>query len=75
MCHLALRRWRFLRLARHAAAAWYLFCYRRITGMTAAAIDAWRLPVAVAWWREGSAAYLPALAEYVAARLDQSDAA
>lgn len=64
-----LRRWRWLRLARHAAAAWYLFCYRRLTGMPGAAIDAWRLPVAVAWWREGSAADLPALAAYVRARL------
>jgi aminoglycoside phosphotransferase (APT) family kinase protein len=64
-----LRRWRWPRLARHAAAAWYLRCYRRRTGMNEAAIDAWRLPVAVAWWREGSAAHLPALADYVAARL------
>ena len=64
-----LRRWRWLRYARHAAAAWYLFCYRRVTGTGDAAIDAWRLPVAVAWWREGSAAHLPALAEYVEARL------
>lgn len=64
-----LRRWRWPRLARHAAADWYLFCYRRFTGMSDAAIDAWRLPVAVAWWREDSAAYLPALADYVEARL------
>lgn len=65
----ALRRWRALRHARHAAAAWYLFRYRRVTGMSDAAIDGWRLPVAVAWYRDGSAAYLPALRAYIDARL------
>lgn len=64
-----LQRHRWLRLARDAAAAWYLLCYRRLTGISDAAIDAWRLPVAVAWLREGSAAYLPALAAYVERRL------
>ena len=64
-----LRRWRWLRLTRHVAAEWYLFCYCLVTGMPRAAIDAWRLPVAVAWWRTGSAAHLPSLADYVAARL------
>ena len=68
-----LRRWRWLRLARHAAAAWYLFCYRRLTGMSAEAIDAWRLPVAVAWCREGSAAHLPALAAYIERRVKLPD--
>lgn len=64
-----LRRHGWTRAARDAAAAWYLFCYRRMTGIDEAAIDAWRLPVAVAWLREGSAAYLPALQDYVDRRL------
>lgn len=71
--HPLLRRWRWPRLARHAAAEWYLFCYCRLTGMRREAIDAWRLPVAVAWWREGSAAHLPALADYVAGRLSREN--
>ena len=64
-----LRRWPALRVARDAAAAWYLFCYRALTGMDRAAVDAWRLPVAVAWLREGSAAHQPALAAWIERRL------
>ncbi len=64
-----LRRHRWPRVARGAAAAWYLACYRRMTGVGEAAVDAWRLPVAVAWLREGSAAHLPALQDYVDRRL------
>jgi aminoglycoside phosphotransferase (APT) family kinase protein len=64
-----LRRHAGPRVARDAAAAWYLHCYRRLSGMSEAAIDAWRLPVAVAWLREGSAAHLPALQAYVDRRL------
>ena len=66
-----LRRWPALHLARDAAAEWYLFCYRRLTGLPDQAIDAWRLPVAVAWLREGSAAHAPALAAWVRRRLDR----
>lgn len=69
-----LRRHGWLRQARDAAAAWYLFCYRRLTGMDEAAIDAWRLPVAVAWLREDSAAHLPALAAYVDRRVGREPA-
>jgi len=70
----ALRRHPALRIARHAAADWYLFCYRRLTGMTRERIDAWRLPTAVAWMRSDSAAHLPSLRRYVERRLarDQS---
>lgn len=64
-----LRRYPTLRVARHAAADWYLLCYRRITGMSADAIDAWRLPVAVAWLRADSAAHIPSLAAWVKRRL------
>lgn len=59
----------WLRSVRHGAAAWYLTCYRRITGMTDAQVDAWRTPVAVAWLREGSAAHAPSLRRYIAARI------
>ena len=65
----SLRRHAALRAARHAAADWYLLCYRSITGMPAAAIDAWRLPTAVAWMRAGSAAHAPSLAAYAEQRL------
>ena len=68
----ALRRYRRLRVARHAAADWYLFCYRRTTGMSSQQIDAWRLPIAVAWMRRDSAAHLPSLAAYVERRLGRS---
>jgi thiamine kinase len=61
----ALQRHPTLRIARHAAAEWYLFCYRRITGMPAHAIDRWRLPTAVAWMRGDSAAHAPSLAAFV----------
>ena len=64
-----LRQHAWPRISRDAAAAWYLFSYRRLTGMSDAAIEAWRLPVAVAWLREGSAAHLPALQAYVDRRL------
>lgn len=64
-----LRRHPSLRIARHAAADWYLLCYRRITGAPAAAVDAWRLPVAVAWMRADSAAHAPSLSAYVDHRL------
>jgi aminoglycoside phosphotransferase (APT) family kinase protein len=70
-----LRRHALPRITREAAAAWYLLCYRRQTGMSDAAIDAWRLPVAVAWLREGSAAHLPALQAYVDRRLARRPAA
>lgn len=65
----ALRRWHWARVARHAAARWYLWCYRLAGGIGETEVEAWRLPVAVAWWREGSAAHLPALADYVEHRL------
>jgi thiamine kinase len=68
----ALRRHPWLRVARHAAAEWYLFCYRRVTGMAGAEIDAWRLPTAVAWMRPDSAAHLPSLAAYVEQRLSRA---
>lgn len=64
-----LRRHGSLRQARGAAAAWYLLCYRRAVGLSDAAVDAWRLPVAVAWLREGSAAHLPSLRAYVERRI------
>ena len=60
----ALRRYPSLRVARHAAAEWYLFCYRQITGMPTDAIDRWRLPTAVAWMRNDSAAHPSSLAAY-----------
>ena len=64
-----LRRWPALHVARDAAAEWYLFRYRRLTGLSEAAIDAWRLPVAVAWLRDGSAAHVPALTAWVERRM------
>jgi thiamine kinase len=45
---LLLRRFPWLRLGREMAADFYLRRYQAITGMTEEAIDAWRLPVAIA---------------------------
>ena len=64
----SLRRHDWMRTGRHAAADWYLLCYRWITGMPVATIDAWRLPTAVAWMRADSAAHAPSLAAYVERR-------
>lgn len=38
-------------LAALITAHWYRHCYKRYSGMSTAAINAWRLPVAVAWYR------------------------
>lgn len=64
-----LRDHRWARIGRHGAADWYLWCYRRLSGMPDAAIDRWRLPVAVAWLRADSAAHAPALSAFIARRL------
>ncbi len=42
-------RYRLLRVLRHLAASYYKRCYRAASAMTAQDIEAWTLPVGVAW--------------------------
>lgn len=56
-----LRRFRALRLFRNMAADLYLHLYREATGMTEEAIEAWRLPMAVAALHPESRIDRPAL--------------
>jgi thiamine kinase len=63
-----LRRFPMLRFVRHRAANIYLKHYRAITGMTEAAIDAWRVPLAVAALVPGSRVDRDAISEWLAQR-------